>query len=265
MEPLVRVVGLGRPLPVEKVTGTLPPGPFQGGDHVAFDGALVERVDFSRRRFEYLATAGSTFIDCDFTRVRIRSGFLDASRTSRFIGCRFDGLQPGALLWGVSRFEHCSFENVRWKGWQPDAAEFVECRFSGRFDGVVWSGVPVPPFNTPDRLIPWRTRNEFRGNDFSRADLRFPEFRNGLDVLANTWPSGPSYLLLDRLPERIERALAEVSRWAEGEQRERALWWLRLHREAGGQAEVLIRPADWDVRPAETWPRLWASLEARLT
>jgi hypothetical protein len=198
MEPQVRVVGVGRPVPVQKVTGAVPPGPFQAGSYFTFDGAVVERVDFSRRRFEYLATEGSTFVECDFTRVRVESGFLDASRTSRFIGCRFDGLRPGALLWGVSRFERCSFEDVRWKAWLPDAAEFVECQFSGRIDGVVWSGRPAAPFNTPDRLIPWRTRNEFRDNDFSRVDLRFPEFsergRAGFECMARREllpPPGP--------------------------------------------------------------------------
>lgn len=266
MQYEARVVGVGKPRPIEHLTGLLQPGRFQGGDDVKLDGVTAERVDFSGRRFKHFRVEGSTFTDCDFSRVRIESGSLDAARTSTFIRCRFDGLRPGATIWGVSRFVACSFSEMRLKDWRPEPAEFIDCRFSGRFDGVVLFGAPQPPYDQPERMIPWRTRNEFRGNDFSAADLRFPDFRFGVDLAANTWPTGPDYLYLDRWQERLLRTIAEVARWHDDAERETALWWLRFKREAGRdqQTETLVRIPDWDAEPKAAWPRLWASLAADL-
>ena len=214
----------------------------------------------------HLGIEGSTFEDCDFSRVRIRSGSFDASRTSSFVRYSFDGLRPGATSWGVSRFVDCSFRDMDVKDWFLPAAEFISCRFSGRFDGIVLFGTPQAPYDKPDRLSPWRTSNEFRGNDFSGADLRFPDLRFGVDVGANTWPSGPGYLLLDRWPERLLRALAEVGRWENEAARTLGLWWLRKEGEAGRdrQVETLIRTTDWDAEPRAAWPKLWESLAASL-
>lgn len=253
----VRVVGRRRPLPIETISGRVPPGRFRGGAFVKFDGATAEGVDFSGLNFEYLAAAGSTFVDCDFTRCRFESGSLSGSLTTLFQRCRFDRLRPGALLWGVSRFEACSFGDLRLKDWRVESTEFVACTFSGRIDGIVLCGVPQPPHDRPERLVPWRTRNEFRGNDFSRVDLRFPDFRWGVDVLANTWPSGPDYLLLDHWQERLERALAAVARWPEDDQRELALWWIGTERQDGRERQeaTVLRPADWKSM-AGVWERL---------
>ena len=261
-----RVIGVGRPPPTVRVTGVIPPGRFSGGDDVLLDGVTAERVDFSRLRFQYIATQGSTFVDCDFSQMRIESGSFDAARTSVFVRCRFDGFQPGATLFGVSRFEGCNFEDMRLKDWWVAAAEFIDCRFSGRFDGILLHGVPPPPHDRRERMIPWRTRNEFRGNDLSRADLRFPDFRYGVNLAANTWPAGPDYLYLERWQERLDRALAEVARWPDDAEREQALWWLRSERSHGReqQQQMLVRTADWVIEPHAMWPKLWASLAAGL-
>ncbi len=266
MDFRVRVVGRGTPLPIETFSGRLPPGRFTGGPFVKLDGVTAEGVDFGGRHFEYFATEGSRFVDCDFSRCRFEADYFDARRTSVFRGCRFDrsGLQHVRI--GVSRFEACTFEEMKLRDWRVESAEFVDCRFSGRFDGVVFSAVPQPPFDRPERMIPWRTRNEFLGNDFSRADLRFPDFRWGIDLAANTWPSGPEYLYLERWQERLGRALAAVARWPEDDLRERALWWLRMERSDGRQhqEQILWRPADWTSMPEAVWERLLPLLTAPL-
>lgn len=149
MKPTVRVVGRGKPMPLERYSDTIPSGRFAGGDHVGFEDAHAEGVDFSGRRFEYLQTVGSTFVDCDFSGVVLKSGALSPGRQSRFIGCRFDGIRPGPTIWGISRFEGCSFERLRLKGWDARACEFVDCRFSGRVDSLVLFGRLQPPYDEP--------------------------------------------------------------------------------------------------------------------
>ena len=266
MDYKVRAVGVGKPPQLVRLAGTLPSGRFSGGGDVLLDGATADQVDFSRLRFQYFATQGSTFIDCDFSQMRIESGSFDAARTSVFVRCRFDGFQPGATLFGSSRFEACNFEDLRLKDWWVAAAEFIDCRFSGRIDGILLDGVPPPPYDRRERMSPWRTRNEFRGNDLSRVDLRFPDFRDGVDLAANTWPAGPDYLYLERWQERLDRTMAEVARWPDDAEREQALWWLRFESSdgRGQQQQVLVRTADWIIEPHTTWPKLWASLAADL-
>lgn len=253
------VVGAGRPLPIDRIQGKIPPGQFTGGGSVALDAVIAEGVDFSGRRFAYLSAEGSTFIDCDFSRCRFDGGHLDASRTSLFLRCRFDRAKIDRLAFGVSRFEECSFDRMTVDDWWIRAAELVDCRFSGRFSGGYFAAFPEAPYDQPDRMIPWRIRNEFRGNDFSRAELRFPDFRWGVDLSANIWPSEPEYVYLDRWQERLVRATASVGRWEEDKVRERALWWLRFHRSDGRerQEQILFRPSDWaDIEPTNTWDRL---------
>ena len=156
----------------------------------------AEGVDFSRRHFEHLGTEGSVFVDCDFSRCRFEAGYLDNIRPSVFRRCRFDQAQLRKLLAGPSRFEHCSFERMRLTNWWPHSAEFVGCSFSGSFRNLFISGVPLFPNNHPERLISWRSRNEFHDNDFSRAELIFPDFRWGISLSANSLPTGPEYVYL---------------------------------------------------------------------
>jgi uncharacterized protein YjbI with pentapeptide repeats len=260
MEPVVRVIGKGKPLPIEKFTGPIATGRFAGSAFVDFRGAYAEGVDFSGLHFESFTTDGSTFIECDFSRCRFESGHLDHFRQSVFRGCRFDRSQLKKLLPGPSRFEGCSFEQMRLADWWPNSAEFVGCQFSGRFVGLYLAGAPQFPNDAPERLIPWRTQNEIRDNDFSRAELIFPDFRYGVELEANAWPSGPEYVYLDRWQERLIRAIAEVARWPHEADREAAMWFIRLHRVDGRehQAEILFRPLDFTPRPVPD--RVWARL-----
>lgn len=264
-EHRVRVVGVGTPLPVEHVAGRIPPGRFAGGAYVSIKGAIAERVDFSGHRFEHLVTEGSTFVDCDFRRVRIESGYLDPRASSTFRDCRFDGFRTGSLIWGTSRFEHCSFRDLRLNEWEVDSTEFVDCAFSGRIDGAIFSATPRWPHDDPAWMIPFRTTTELRGNDFSQVDLRLPDFRGGVLLSANTWPDGPDYHVLDRWQERLRAATATVARWTDDQERESALWWIGLHRSGGReeQTEILLRMSDWSrLKAPSTWRRLWPILSA---
>jgi len=265
MEPVVRVVGKRRPLPIERFSGRMPAGKFRGGPFVDLHGVFAEGLDFSGRHFEHLSTDGSTFIDCDFSRCRFETGYLDNSRQSVFRRCRFDRSNLKKLLPGPGRFEDCSFEEMKLTDWWPDSAEFIGCRFSGRFVGLYLAGTPQFPNDTPDRLIPWRTRNEFHDNDFSRAELVFPDFRYGVPLSSSSWPTGPEYVFLDRWQERLVRAIAEVATWSDTADREAALWFIRLHRVDGReeQAEILLRPSDFvSSLPDRVWARLVARLQA---
>lgn len=129
-------------------------------------------------------------------------------------------------------------------------------------DGAVFQRRPVKPHDSPDRLVPWREVNEFRGNDFTDALLRSPDFRGGVILPDNSWPTY-GCILLDRWQERLVHAIAAVSRWDNVQEGERALWWVRLHRSSGRELQDtnLIRPEEWnDIEPRTIWVRLWELL-----
>jgi hypothetical protein len=63
-------------------------------------------------------------------------------------------------------------------------------------------------------------RNQFSGNDLSRAKPRRVLFRNGLDLSTNRLPEGPEYLHLDRFGERLQHARWAVAAWPEEERRD---------------------------------------------
>jgi hypothetical protein len=260
--------GAPRAAPPRLIAGQALSGRFEGGPRVRLEGITAVGVDFSGLKFEYLGTEGCYFERCDFRRVRLEAASIDGHRSSRFVGCRFDGFRPtpGAIF-GSSRFEDCSFENLKLKNWWPVAAEFVGCRFSGVLDGLQLWGAPPPPWNQPGKISPRRTRNEIRGNDFTRAELRYPDFRGGLDLAVNRWPTGDDYLYLDRWAARVDKVRQAVSRWPVEADRERALWWLRIHASDGHelQQQILVRTPDWtDIEPRDLWPRLWMLLRTDL-
>jgi hypothetical protein len=73
------------------------------------------------------------------------------------------------------------------------------------------------------REAPRRRVNEFRGNDFSEADIDYVDLRDGIDVSAQRWPEGDGYYHLDRWPERLRAARAVVDRQPPSRRREDAL------------------------------------------
>jgi hypothetical protein len=260
----VKVVGVRAPRPVQRVTGRIPSGRFEATrEVVSFDAVTAVDVDFSGITFDHIVTGGSLFERCDFSRVRVNSGFFDSSRASRFVGCNFDRFNPGRAFFGGSRFEDCTFTNLRVKGWRAAACEFVRCTFTGRVRELVLSGTPEAPWDQPDRMNPWRTTNEVRDNDFSGAELPFFEPRNGVDLTLNRLPTGPDYLYLDRWHERAWRTRHAVLAWSDEALRDRAQWWLDIETSQGRerQEQILVHKPDWEgTGPKATWPKLWAAL-----
>lgn len=181
---------------------------------VMLQRARVEDVDFARASFDHLAPSDCVFVSCDFSRAsmdrRLKPLFAARPRNV-FRECRFDGADLRGVNPGQSRFEGCSFIGARLDGWNAQLAEFVECTFAGRIEGVRFYGKPWG--RGADDLDPPRTLNEFRGNDFRRAELTDVTFVMGVDVDAQMWPEGDGYVRLDRIHQRLTRGRAEILRW----------------------------------------------------
>lgn len=243
------------------VSGVMRDVPFGSAQSVHFDRAALERVDLSGCRFGTFSAAASEFRECDFRRATFagEGQFGNVGRQTRYVACRFDSSDLRAM-WNLGnvRFERCSFDNAKIHDWWGDAAEFVDCHFAGRltmcrFVGRIWS----PTWLERGRLDPPRERNEFRGNDFREADPIDCRFAYGIEIGANRWPTGPEYVLLDRLPERIARARAIVEQWADEAARKEAMSILKIYSRHGyeEQQELFARRDNVGTSPTveETW------------
>lgn len=153
------------------------------GRFVIFRDATIEDVDFSGMQFHQFASHGSRFIACDFSQSYLGGGALSGRDQTVFRECTFDDASVDEVSFGTARFERCSFERVRFVDQLLLAAEFVECVFSGVIRQTVFSGSPRIWTTTTNRL-----RNEFRDNDFSRADIRDIRLLGGFDCSVQLWP-----------------------------------------------------------------------------
>lgn len=154
-----------------------------------------------------LVVYDSVLEDCDFSGVDLSNVNLserERERRTIYRRCRFVGtrLVPDRLA--RARFEECVFTDVVVDGLHLHAVDLVDNVFTGVLRDLTMWGRP------PARWYPDQTPNVVRGNDFTGADLPGLALRAGLDVSAQQWPERPDRLVLDRLPERVERALAAL-------------------------------------------------------
>ena len=92
------------------------------------------------------------------------------------------------------------FERCRWDANFVRTFDLVDNRFVGIVRRLVLCGEDA----SLGVDIPARSRpNLITGNDFSAADLRGCEVRDGVPVEAQRWPAGPHCGSIDRIPERL--------------------------------------------------------------
>ncbi|MDQ2952625.1 MAG: hypothetical protein M3R54_10220 [Chloroflexota bacterium] len=229
---------------------------------VAINRATLRGVDFRKARFDKFLLAGVLFVQCDFRAIRfdkLYQPMFAASPQSIFRDCRFDGADLRRIKPGQVRFERCTFDDAAIDGWKPESAEFVGCRFAGALGMVTFYGRPT---GAGAAIDPPRKRNEFSQNDFRDADLDRVTFALGIDVRSQRLPVSERYVYLDRLPQRLARAQAEVRRWDVQEEQAAAMQMLRditlRYRE---QNDLFASRVSASGTSARVQTRVWALLE----
>ena len=234
---------------------------------LALDRVTIRDADFSRAAFERFAPNGCVFERCDFRGEsfdeRLQTLFA-SRRQSVFRECRFDGADLRGVRPGQARFERCSFAGANIDGWLSACAEFVECRFTGTFRNITFHGKPWG--HAAERIDPVRTVNRFTGNDFTEAELVGVLFVNGIDVVAQRWPKGDSYVVIDRIHQRATRARARILEWRDHEARNEALAMLQQVAFVFIHQNGIATPRADDRWPAttENQRKVWETLEAVL-
>jgi hypothetical protein len=257
----VRVVGRGRIPPRTRVWWPKRGGRYEGHPSVVFHAISVERVDFRGAIFDDFDAEGTRFRRCDFSDARLE-GFLGIRRQTVFEDCHFARTRLRWAQPGQARFVRCTFDDVDLWGWSAVAAEFIDCQFTGKLRRCKFWGKPWGDWIEPGNLRPARTVNQFRGNDFSAADLEDVGFVGGIDLDQQRLPTGPQYVRLDHSPERIARVRSIVATWEAGADRNEALLLLDAYSgdEVEAQDDLFANRWETDV-PRQVATRVWALLE----
>lgn len=175
------------------------------------------------RTVEYSAI-GTRFLDCDFSGLVVESGFMSDTRQSLYRDCSFVGADLRGVFPGQSRFEGCTFEDTRLDGWITLEAEFIDCVFRGPVREVTFEGTAKPVSGRA--LHPPRSTNAFLDNDLTAAELRWVEFRGGIDLDRQRLPDDSRYLLVRDFPERLARLRRAAATWPKDEMRSGVERWL---------------------------------------
>lgn len=206
----------------------------------------LDMVEIRQRSFDKFTVMGATFTECRFLKTKFKSGsfgeLAEGIPQSKYTDCIFDRVRIDRYMQvGNARFERCRFIDSKIVGLRSRHAEFLECTFTGELRDCWFMGT------TEREPYAQRERNEFRGNDFTGAELIACQFDYGIDVTAQVWPAGPNYLILDRLRDRTNLARGIVSRWPNDEEREYVLANLQILRSESleDQDIRIVRRDDW--------------------
>jgi hypothetical protein len=236
---------------------------YSGTSNVHFKRARIVDIDFRGIGFDQFSAEAATFERCQFSSTTFEDGTFSVKPQSVYRDCDFTGSSLGFMDPGQARFERCTFDRVKLNDWESDAAEFLECGFSGHIKDSRFSGRPWGMWKEPGYLDPPRTRNDFRGNDFRGAEIVGCDFIYGIPISEQLWPEGDDYIRLDNLPERVARARRIVDAWPDEAERKEALILLDVYSEAGyaEQGELFANRWDLDV-PRAVAAKFWTLLES---
>ncbi len=194
---------------------------------VSFQDATVSETEIIGGTFTNYYDVRSSFDRCTFQRTKFRGGSFGTAREwepqTVYRDCLFDGVRIGrGVAWYDVHFERCEFRDARIEGMISRQGEFIDCTFSGRLVDCDFEATSDRP---PGAIRP---TNEFRGNDFSRADLVGGSFLFGIDLDAQRFPADDDYLIIDHPYARAVAATRSVEGWPPSADRDAVLGWLGL-------------------------------------
>lgn len=228
-------------------------------DRRLIDHETLRGVDFLSGKYQQFTSVGSRFEGCNFKKMRIENASFGAGKeTSEYISCNFDGLRVRYMHGGYTRFVRCTFRNVDLREWYAWSTELIDCVFSGRLRGGIFSGT-IPE---DDQSVVRRRKNEFHGNDFSAMRLEGVDFRGGVDLSQQKLPNGPEYLYLPDAEAAVRRARSDVITWCDLDKRREAMLLVKVLEEEiqNGQKQLLLRLEDYGKSTREVNEAVFALL-----
>ncbi len=195
-------------------------------DCVIIDNAQWRDLDLSQSRLRSFRLHGMRIENCKFVGADCRDWRLWGTRifNTSFVEADLRTAALGAVEVGGRRnvfenvdftradlrgsnylsaeFRGCLFDHARLNGVDFQGSAFVDCVFVGPLSDVMFyrsgfRGETLPP-------------NEMTRVDFSRADLRYVEFR-GLDMTTIVWPASDSHIVLRNYARTLDALVSHLS------------------------------------------------------
>ncbi len=175
---------------------------------------VYEQSAFTNCRFDgadcrRLVLGTTTFTDCTFVRTDLRESALGrvlySGLCNSFVGCTFSRARMSNLWLEAARFEGCSFDRCDLDSTDFGQSSFIDCRFIGRVEGVMfWRRDPrLESLRETCGPVP---DAEYRNLDLSQSVFS-GEFRN-LDRLQGIyWPKDPDLMILGDYARALEEVL----------------------------------------------------------
>ena len=250
-------------------------------EKLVLNSESLEDEDFSGSTLVVLSIEGCRFRRCRFERMVVEDArFGSGLIVSEYEDCAFDGSRFSGTGFGRARFVRCSFRDVKLTGLFGHDAEFIDCVFTGRAEGLVFFGRPhkglaaikeeaelIAPHLPADERAALRARidlaarqkgqdspdrrvNQFSGNDFAGMEMIDCGFRAGVNLTRQILPVDRDYVLIRDASAAVQSARRDVGSWPHGEDREFALRLLShlMDEVDDGQTQFLLRASEWRAR-----------------
>jgi hypothetical protein len=175
-------------------------------DDLILRHVVATAENYSEMNLGKFVAIGCKFVRSNFSKLKAGTfTFAGGADCTLYKECNFNGIKLQNLVVGPARFEGCSFENISFSEFSTDAAEFIDCVFSGRIKKGYVNGTPSEEWQHDLR----RDKNEIQGNDFSRVEFEDFDFRTGVDLRSQRLPIDPSRYVFCSDPLPRIRALRE--------------------------------------------------------
>ena len=170
----------------------------------------VDNQDYSNKILRTIKCLNSKFTNCKFENIRANIWcFGSGPNVTGYINCSFDGSIFASPVVGHARFVNCSFKNVNIKQFFAHNAEFINCVFSGKLKKALFYGRPLE-----DRIQSLgRSNNEFHGNDFNDLIMSNIDFRDGVDLTKQIFPTSNDHFVIDITHDLLERLSQSIDKF----------------------------------------------------
>jgi len=231
--------------------------PSSSSHVLKLEGEQLNGKRYEHLRLHDLTVIASVLNRCAFVDVHAPSVCFGGGVTqSRYYDCLFDRCEFTFSAIGNARLERCRFDGCRLENIFGVQLELIDCEFvSSRIRRSVFHGSVI----AVDDAAVGRTINEFRGNDFSSAELADVDFRGGIDLAMQRLPTGDEYLLIPDTRRALEVARELVKMMSSPADSKTGRGFIQLLEmyEASNQKAQLMR--------IKSWGRFERELRARIS
>ncbi len=221
---------------------------YYGDDRVILENGNFKKQNYANRKLASIWLVNAKVEGCIFENLNVNNVVLGGGKKESFLeNCRFINSKLN-IVSGFATLINCSFENVTIGEMFALKMQFINCKFSGKLQKVVFDA-EVP--KSYQALI-GRDKNIFEGNDLSEAFFDDVDFRGGIDFSKQIMPKNDDYLYIYN-PEIINLAKIRLQEVNNKNYADELFVWINgaeydLKR---GQNHFFIKLSDWTKKQEE--------------